>query len=64
MLNRYGGIMTKYFCDVCGKETMFEDLHKLSVNKVVDDKPSMQPKEMCVFCKEKLISLLSEVSNG
>jgi hypothetical protein len=50
--------MNKKFCDLCGAETISQDMRKLKV-ELPDGTPAFKEKEICVFCKEKLTNLLS-----
>jgi hypothetical protein len=50
--------MTKDFCDLCGNEVTPGDLHKMTIVQDKDGKEiaSMRPIEICVFCKEKIVT--------
>jgi hypothetical protein len=50
--------MDKKFCDLCSREIPIVDMRKLKV-ETPDGKPLTKEKEICVFCKEKLINLLN-----
>ena len=55
--------MTKQFCDICGKEMVGADIHTITITHVKDGKqiPSTKDREVCVFCKERILNKLSEV---
>jgi len=53
----------QYVCDWCGKVRSKEDMRILHLIKPgeKEDKPDMQPHEICVFCKQKLLTKLLEI---
>jgi hypothetical protein len=58
--------MRKDFCDLCGNEVVPGDLHKMTITQDKQGKEivSMRPIEICVFCKEKIVTeLLPTLSN-
>ena len=52
--------MRKIFCDLCGEERSENDMHDLKITKA--DKPSITPKEICVFCVEKVKDFLAKIT--
>lgn len=50
--------MDKKFCDLCGEETGLKDVRAVAVTDL-EGKPKIKTKEICVFCKEKLLNLLN-----
>jgi len=56
----------KYVCDWCNQDTSKEDMRVLHLVKPgeKEDKPDMQPQEICVFCKEKLLAVIQNIQGG
>jgi len=52
-------------CDRCERSPVpAEELHRVEIKCVNNDKPSMKSIEVCVFCKEALIPLIREVQEN
>lgn len=54
--------MIKYFCDICKKETYPDDLATLEIKSEQDEKPKIQPLEVCVFCQAKIKDFITQIS--
>ena len=50
--------MYKFYCDLCKKEVPEIDKFVIGIHYPEDGQPAVQDKEICVFCKEKLLRLL------
>ena len=56
--------MIKHYCDLCkGELNREEDIHVMTITRFEDDKPSLQAKDICVFCLEKLRAFLGTLTN-
>ena len=50
----------KYVCDWCGKEVQDRDMRIVKIEKT-DGTPADAPHEICVFCREKLLTAITEI---
>jgi hypothetical protein len=54
----------KHFCDTCPKEIVLPDKDKFVLSiQDKQEKNVMIPKELCVFCKEKVVAYLQTLKN-